>query len=159
MKSAQDLLANRGTIIEVSRDEPIDVVCLALFEGHAQTGVPHLAGVDAPRIEDLGTLRHGLLAEIDKRAVISHRIVSLTIDDGDRPRVAFRFGVESSDQSVQRFQVCIMTRVLKWINDDGMDSARFWRRRLWSGSPRSCLSSRCGRRFHNEIASYALIEV
>jgi hypothetical protein len=136
VQAPENFLAHRRAVIEVARDQPIDVVGAAFFVSHAKAGVPHLASVHTPRIQNLGMFANDLASEIEESfVVLLHRMVSLTIDDRDRPRVNILFLIEAGDQFVKRIEVVIMLRRLERVDNDRMNLALPRSARLFTGFP------------------------
>jgi hypothetical protein len=123
VQPAQDFLADRGAVVKVAGNQPIHILGPALFESHAQPGVPHLTGVHTPRIENIRVSGDDVFAEIKEMFVTFHGVMGLAIHHRDRARVFVFLPVEAGDQLVELFQVRVIARLPKGINYDGMNFA------------------------------------
>src|ERR1051325_3523010 len=88
VQAADDFAPDGAAIIEVARDQPVNVAGLPALVSHAQSRIPHLAGIDTPRVENVGRARDGIVAKIREALVAGFTVGSLAIDHRDRPRVA-----------------------------------------------------------------------
>src|SRR5208282_3085257 len=93
----------------------------AFLKSGPQPRIPHLAGIHAPRIQNIRMPGDNGPPEIQKLFVPFHRVVSLAIHDGDRTRVFVRFRVQLCDQLVELFQIGVIGRLVEGINDDRMN--------------------------------------
>ncbi len=123
MEAAEDILSDGATVVEVAGDEPVDVVGAAAFVGRAEAGVPHLAGIDAPGLEDIGVGGDLPLAELLEGLAAEQVVGGLAVQDGDGAGVGFGLGGQSRDEVVELFEVVIVVRGAERVDDDRVDEA------------------------------------
>src|SRR6266850_8222288 len=123
---AEHLLANRRSVIEITRYEPIDIFGTSFFERHTQARIPHLASINAPGIQDFRVPGQGLLSKIIERPVPFHRVMGLPVHDGNWPGVDVFLTVQASDQFIERFEIGISARLAERIDNHRMDTAMWF---------------------------------
>ena len=113
----------------------IYIVCAAFLVSHPKAGVPHLASIHAPGIENIGMFEHDVASKVEEGFIMFHRIVRLAIHDRERPRVDIFFPVESRNQLIERFKVSVMLCRFERVDDNRVNLA--WSRSagLFGGSP------------------------
>src|SRR5204862_4361121 len=108
VQSAQYFVADSAAVIKVARYEPIYVIGVASLERRAESGVPHLTGVDAPRVDNLRTARDRLFAKLTEAFVVRVGRMRFPIHHRDGPCIYVLVRPERFDERVELLQIVVV---------------------------------------------------
>ncbi len=122
MELGQNCLAGMASVVEVAGDDPVDIAGLALLGSVAEAGVPHLAGIDAPGMDDRGAGLNRLLVKRVEGLVSLVGLEGFAIDDRDGCGVGGGVVLEFGDEVVEVLEVIVGAGLLVGVDDDGVDA-------------------------------------
>src|SRR5439155_267192 len=105
----------------IAWNQPIHIILTALFKSLTEAGIPHLAGVHAPRVQDLRVLAYCAVAKLGVRAIFTCAVMGFAIDDRDWPGVASPILVQLLDQTKESFEIGQVFSGLEGVNNYRMN--------------------------------------